>query len=104
MGARVTWSRKAQLDLADIADYIGKDSKAAAVRTLRKLAAAARRLALHPLSGHVVPRWNRPALRELVVGSYRLLYCVTPDETVVFHVRHTRRRIPGRFRAEWLRK
>ena len=104
MGARVRWSRNALLELAEIRDYIGQDSPAKAVQVGRQLVAATRRLRTHPLSGRVIQPWNRPEHRELIVGSYRVMYHVPDDddEIVVFRIWHTRRRVPKRFRQEWL--
>jgi toxin ParE1/3/4 len=102
VGTRIRWSRNAILELAEIRDYIGRDSPAMAVRVGRQLVAATRRLGAHPLSGRVVEVWKRPERRELIVGSYRVMYRVSFREITVFSVRHTRRRVPKGFRKEWL--
>lgn len=103
MRARVTWSFKGRLELADVWNYIKRESTANALRVLRDIAAAVDRLEEHPFSGRMVPEWNQPLLRELIVGSYRVMYSTKHEEVVVFSVRHARRRIPKRFRSEWLR-
>jgi toxin ParE1/3/4 len=102
VGARVTWSSKAQGEVAAIRDYIERDSKANAVQVVGQFFHAANRLSTYPLSGRIIEEWNDPVHREVIVGSYRLMYEVSPSEVVVFSVRHTRRRLPKRFRKEWL--
>jgi len=59
-------------------------------------------LKTHPLSGRVIDEWKNPERRELISGSYRLMYRVSSSEIVIFSIRHTRRRVPKRFRTEWL--
>ncbi|HEU0298809.1 MAG TPA: type II toxin-antitoxin system RelE/ParE family toxin [Longimicrobium sp.] len=103
MGARVRWSRNAQREVTKIRQYIERDSKAKAVQVVGQFVFAAKRLSTFPLSGHIIKPWNHPARRELIVGSYRLMYQVSPIGIVVFSIRHTRRRIPKRFRNDWLR-
>lgn len=103
MGARVRWSRKALAELAEVRDYIERDSSANAGPVIRQIAADARRLERYPLSGRIIKEWNNPARREVIVGSYRLMYRVMGTQVIVFGVRHTRRRVPKRFRNEWLR-
>jgi plasmid stabilization system protein ParE len=73
-----------------------------AVRVGRQLVAATRRLEAHPLSGRVIQEWRNAERRELIVGSYRVMYRVSSNGIIVFSVRHTRRRVPRRFRSEWL--
>lgn len=103
MRSRITWSSKAQLELAAVWNYIERNSKASALQLLRDVAAATRRVREHPLSGRMVPEWKRPSVREVIVGSYRVMYSIKAEEIIVFGVRHSRRRLPKRFRNEWLR-
>lgn len=98
----VTWSPKARLELADIWNYIKRDSTAYALQVLQDIAAAVDRLEEHPLSGRMVPEWKRPTVRELIVGSYRVMHSIEQEEIIVFSLRHVRRRLPRRFRREWL--
>lgn len=74
MRARVKWSPKARLELAVIWNYIKRDSEGNALQVLRDIGSVARRLKEHPLSGRMVPEWKRPDVRELIVGSYRMMY------------------------------
>lgn len=102
MGARVKWSSRALSALAAIREYIERDSTANAVQVGRQITAAARRAGSYPLSGRIIEKWKNPNLREVIVGSYRVMYQVLPGKIKVFDVRHTRRRVPKRFRNQWL--
>ena len=103
MRTPVTWSPKARLELADIWNYVKQDSGANALQILHDIAAAVDRLEEYPFSGRMVPEWKQPILRELIVGNYRVMHSIEPEEIIVFTVRHSRRRLPRRFRREWLR-
>lgn len=102
MGTRVTWSRNARLEVEKIRAHIERDSKDNAVKVVGSFLAAARRLTVYPLAGHIIEPWNNPERRELIVGSYRVMYRVLRNEITVFSVRHTRRRVPKRFGNKWL--
>ena len=91
------------MDLADIWNYIKRDSAANALEVLNDIAAAVDRLEEHPFSGRMIPEWKQPILRELIVGSYRVMHSVEQEEIIVFSIRHSRRRLPKRFPREWLR-
>jgi toxin ParE1/3/4 len=59
-----------------------------------RLVAAVRRLGDYPLSGRVVPELGRPTIREVIDGSYRIVYRVTPDAVQILAVVHATRRFP----------
>jgi plasmid stabilization system protein ParE len=63
--------------------YIARDNRPAAERLLRDALHAAASLDVFSERGRVVPEWNRPSVRELLVQRFRLLYEVTPDEVHV---------------------
>lgn len=91
------------MEVTKIKQYIERDSKANAVQVVGQFLETANRLKTFPLSGRMVPEWKRPAVRELIVGSYRLMYSIKEADIIIFSVRHSRRRLPRRFRSEWLR-
>jgi len=49
---------------------------------------AAEALRSSPFVGRVVPEYGRHELRELIIGSYRLVYLVRADEVIVVRVVH----------------
>ncbi len=42
-----------------------------------------------PYSGHKVPEYDRDDLREVIEGSYRIIYRILPDQIDVIAVIHT---------------
>lgn len=91
---RVVWTRPARDDLREIRSYIAQDSERYARVVAARLVAAVRRLREYPLSGRVVPELGRPTVREVIEGSYRIVYRVTPDAVQILAVVHGARRFP----------
>jgi toxin ParE1/3/4 len=70
----VVWSPEALRDLDAIRAYIARDSAAYADLVVRRIVAAVERLRIFPESGRVVPERNDPAIREVIVRPYRVVY------------------------------
>lgn len=83
MARRVSWSRPALEDLDQIAGYIALDSKYYSAAFVRDVRDAARTLAQLANRGRMVPELGAPAIRELLIGNYRLIYEVGSAEVVV---------------------
>jgi toxin ParE1/3/4 len=71
---KINWTDLALQDLNDIGDYISKDSIRYAEVTVQYLFDSVDILISHPKSGRVVPEFNEEDLRELIRGSYRIVY------------------------------
>jgi len=89
---RVVWSPLAVERAAEAAEYVAKDSPAAARRWVEGLFAAVATLARLPERGRRVPEFPRPDVREMLFGSYRVVYRIEPGRLAVLTVRHLRRR------------
>ena len=74
MGYQVALSPSACRDLRDIVRYISLDSPERAVRFGQFLISSTKRLADFPEMGRVVPEFDDPAIREIIVRSYRVIY------------------------------
>ena len=91
---RLRWTHLAELDLDEIAQYIGQDSPAAAARVVLELIDQAETL----LPGN--PAIGRPGrvlgARELVVGHlpYIIAYRVRDKDVEILRVLHTARAWP----------
>jgi toxin ParE1/3/4 len=70
----VSWTERAQNDLAAIQAFVSQDSPHAARVVVRRLIAAAARLREFPQSGRQVPELKRPSTREVVLPPYRIVY------------------------------
>ncbi|HET7891874.1 MAG TPA: type II toxin-antitoxin system RelE/ParE family toxin [Candidatus Sulfotelmatobacter sp.] len=93
---RVRWLRKALTNLHSEAQYIARDSPAAAVRTVDKITRAIDGLRQHPSMG----RPGRvPGTRELVIPGtpYIVPYRVRDDAVEILRVFHTSRKWPDKF-------
>lgn len=75
-------------DLEGIADHFAEDSPGYAAAFVRRVRDRARSLADHSERGRVVPELADIRVRELIVGSYRLIYEVAADDVYVLGVIH----------------
>jgi toxin ParE1/3/4 len=87
----VVWSPTALRDLEAIRDYIAQDSAAYADLVVRRVVAAVERLRSFPESGRIVPEREDPALREVVVRPYRIVYRLRDGAVQIVTVFHAAR-------------
>ena len=83
---KVVWSHTAMQDLGEIASWIATDNPAAARSQTQKILGRARQLAQFPHSGRAVVEYDDPSIREVIEGSYRLVYRVRPGRIEVVAV------------------
>jgi len=86
--AEVRWTPQAADDLEAIADFIAADSPQYARLFTMDVLAAVERLADFPNSGRVVPELKDSSIREILFGSYRIVYRVKCDQVEVLTVYH----------------
>jgi addiction module RelE/StbE family toxin len=96
----IAWSDPAVDDLEAAVEFIAKDSDAYA-RSLAQLAVdAAESLRTFPNRGHRLPDPKLARYRELIIGSYRLVYLVQKNRVLIVAVLHghraLRRALKGR--------
>ena len=75
---RVRWSERARHDLTSIAAYISKDNANAARRWIARLRQRAKDILPFPYAGRRVPEFGRDDIREVFLGSYRIVYQINP--------------------------
>jgi len=90
---KITWSPLAIRRVIEAAEFIARDKPAAAQRWTESTFSAVERLAEWPRSGRVVPELGRAEVREVIHGSYRIIYRIAGDEVLILNVRHARRRL-----------
>ncbi len=91
---RVVWADVARHDLDEIADYIHRDSPAAALRLVERIEQRASALETMPSRGRVPPEPIRFRVRlyhEILIPPYRLLYRIHEDSVAVLGVFDGRR-------------
>ena len=86
--AEVKWTPDARDDLAGIHQDIAPDSRPAAAAIILLVINAVARLRYFPQSGRAVPEFGVKSLREVIVGSYRVVYRWRGDEVQIIRVRH----------------
>ena len=84
----VIWTLQAQATLDAAISYIAQDSLPAAQRMLERALEAAASLAIMSERGRVVPELEVPAIREIFVQRYRLIYEVHETKVEVLAFLH----------------
>ena len=88
---RVDWAESAVADLEEATLFIALDDAGAAAALGERILARTASLSDHPLQGRLVPELLRLGIRqyrELVVGSYRIVYRLQQDRAWVLVVVH----------------
>ena len=85
---KIVWSPLALERVEDIARYIAEDNPDAALRWVDGLFATVEQLADFPKSGRMVPEVGSPRIRELIFGTYRVIYSVK-DQVDILTVRRS---------------
>lgn len=94
MARRVTWTDSAWQELECAASFVARDSPRYAVALVDEARSAARSLRKFPRRGRVVPEVGDDRVREVFVKSYRLIYEIRQDGTVILGFIHGARRFP----------
>ena len=93
--AKVVWTDSAIIDLNDIGEYISKDSVKYAEITVERLFNATDILEKHPDAGKVTPELENESIRELIRGSYRIVYRKLGKERIDILTVHNSARMLG---------
>jgi toxin ParE1/3/4 len=79
---KLIWTDQAIDDLGDIGDYIAENSEKYAKLTVQKLFERTEILKQFPQAGRIVPEKNEQKVRELIEGSYRIIYEIASENTI----------------------
>ena len=91
----VRWTEQAVTDVQAIRRFIERDSPRYGRLVAERLVEATQRLDTFPASGRLVPDLDRPDVRELVVGQYRIVYRLDGDVVVLLTVFRSSRLFPA---------
>ena len=96
MDFRIVWSPSSRSDLKSIVSYIAEEDPCIAEKFGLKIIEHVEQAAIFPESGRVVSEFGIPAIRELIVNPYRIVYRVSQDtkEIHIARVWHAKRGIP----------
>jgi plasmid stabilization system protein ParE len=97
MARKVIWSFEATADLEALAEYIARDSTFYAASFVQKVLDMSRSLNEFSERGRIVPEIGNPAIREIFVKEYRLIYSIEESRVVIVGL------IPGKrdLKALW---
>ncbi len=79
---KIRWTELSVNDLKSIRDYIAQDSVRYASITINRIYDRAQILSRQPLSGRIVPEFDDPKIKELIIGNYRLVYLIINEEYI----------------------
>lgn len=85
---KVTWAPSALDDIDAIAEFISRDSVDRAALFVTRMFEITDRLQEFPLSGRVIPEIGDQNCREIIYGSYRIMYRVEGNEVWITGVVH----------------
>ena len=89
---KINWTTQAKNDLISISEYIRQNSEKYARIQIKRIRERTQQLRKHPNSGREVPEFDNPRIRELILGNYRIIYCLVSDERVdILTVHHSAR-------------
>jgi toxin ParE1/3/4 len=86
--AEVRWTPQAADDLEAICLFIARDAPQVAAAFADRVLRATDRLASHPGLGRAVPELGVQHIKEIIVGSYRVIYRVRADEVHLVTIHH----------------
>lgn len=93
--AEVVFTAEAVRDIEEIHAYIAQASARYANRQVQLFYEEAERLSSFPRGGRMVPEIEHFAVRELIIGNYRMMYrLVEPDIVEVMIIHHVKRKFP----------
>ncbi|MDJ0713947.1 MAG: type II toxin-antitoxin system RelE/ParE family toxin [Prochloraceae cyanobacterium] len=85
---KVFWTVTAVNHLSSIYSYISQNSPQYAQRLVERLTHRSEKIAQFPLSGRIVPEFETKQIREVIEGSYRLIYYIKPEQIDIIAVLH----------------
>jgi addiction module RelE/StbE family toxin len=94
---KIVWTDKSLEDLDNIGHYIALDSERYAKIVVQSLFRAVDVLEKHPQIGRVVPEFNAENIRELIKGSYRIVYSIKSQHQIdILTIHHSARLLDER--------
>jgi len=97
---KVHWTDTAQGHLGAIHAYIAQDSPEYATRIVDRLTRRSQQIAKFPFSGRRVPEYDVDQIREVIEGSFRIIYHIKSTQIDVLAVIHGAMDLLGRSEQE----
>ena len=93
---KVHWTDTAEGHLDAVYTYIAQDSPEYAKRMVDRLTRRSQQIAEFPFSGRRVPEYDVDQIREVIEGSFRIIYHIKADQIDVLAVIHGAMDVLGR--------
>ncbi len=88
----VKWTNQSLDDINSVAEFIAKDSVRFAKIQSQRFFDRAEILINLPQTGRIVPEVNDDAIRELILGNYRIIYRIISDLRIdILTIHHSSR-------------
>ncbi len=88
---QITWTDLAREDLRAIFDYISIDSPQSAQKVVETIIQKVDVLLQFPEMGRTVPEFGDSTIRELISGSYRIVYLIEEGQIYIARIHHSAR-------------
>ncbi len=85
---KVFWTETSVNHLSSIYNYLSQNSPQYAQRFVERLIRRSEQIANFPLSGRIVPEFETKQIREIIEGSYRIIYYLKSDKIDILAVLH----------------
>jgi toxin ParE1/3/4 len=85
---KVHWTSTAEGHLDAIFNYIAQNSPEYAKRMVDRITRRSQQIGKYPLSGRRVSEYDFNQIREVIEGSYRIIYHIKSDQVDVLAVIH----------------
>ena len=85
---KLIWSPGAAEELENVCNYIAKDSEYYALHFAREIIALIESIPDFPMSGRIVPEYNRKDLREKIFQNYRIVYRIKEKSIEIVAISH----------------
>lgn len=85
---KVFWTDTAVKHLSGIYAYIAQNSPQYARRMVDRRTRRSEQISQFPSSGRIVPEFETEQIREVIEGSYRIIYYIKPDQIDILAVIH----------------
>jgi len=94
---QINWTLQAKNDLKAIAEYIKLDSVRYAKLQVIRIKSRTQILKSHPNAGRIVSEIENEQIRELIEGSYRIIYKVVSNNQIdILTIHHSTRDLTKR--------
>jgi toxin ParE1/3/4 len=85
---KVIWSPSAIDDVSAIAEFISRDSPDRASLFVARLISSIDQLKKFPSSGRIIPEIGDELCREIIYGSYRIMYKIVNEDIWITGIVH----------------